>query len=49
MAKFFVWNWIVPLLYFFPAFLGIFVFKQRPVKLRNTTGGVVKVGRLDWS
>ena len=49
MAKFFVWNWIVPLVYCLPAFLGIFVFTQRPVRLRNTTGGVVKVGRLGWS
>ena len=49
MTTFFVWNWIVPLVYCFPAFLGIFVFTQRPVRLRNTTGGVVKVGRLGWS
>jgi hypothetical protein len=49
MTTFFVWNWIVPLVYCFPAFLGIFVFKQRPVILINTTGGVVKVGRLGWS
>jgi len=49
MTTFFVWNWIVPLVYCLPAFLGIFVFKQRPVRLRNTTGGVVKVGRLGWS
>jgi hypothetical protein len=49
MTTFFVWNWIVPLVYCLPAFLGIFVFTQRPVRLRNTTGGVVKVGRLGWS
>ena len=49
MRTFFVWNWIVPLVYCLPAFLGIFVFTQRPVRLRNTTGGVVKVGRLCWS
>ena len=49
MTTFFVWNWIVPLVYCLSAFLGIFVFTQRPVRLRNTTGGVVKVGRLGWS
>ena len=49
MTTFLVWNWIVPLVYCLPAFLGIFVFTQRPVRLRNTTGGVVKVGRLGWS
>ena len=49
MTTFFVWNWIVPLVYCLPAFLGIFVFTQRPVRLRNTTGGVVKVGRFGWS
>ena len=49
MTTFFVWNWIVPLVYCLPAFLGIFVFTQRPVRLRNTKGGFVKVGRLGWS
>tara|TARA_B110000305_G_C19348316_1_gene592872 strand:- start:238 stop:612 length:375 start_codon:yes stop_codon:yes gene_type:complete len=49
MATFIVWNWMIPLLYVFPAILGIFVFRQRPVRLRNTAGGVVKVGRLGWS
>ena len=34
---------------FGPAFLGIFVFKQKPILLRHQQSGIRKVARLGWS
>lgn len=38
-------------LFFFllPAFLGIFVFRQKPVKVRHKKSGITKTARLGWS
>ena len=49
MSSYSVWHFIILFLYFLPALLGIFVFKQRPIILRNKDSGVGKTARLGWS
>jgi len=49
MSGYSVWHLIVLFLYFLPALLGIFVFKQRPVNLRNKESGIGKTARIGWS
>jgi len=49
MGSYSIWHWIIIFLWLTPALLGIFVFKQRPVILRNKASGVGKTGRLGWS
>lgn len=49
MDSFFIWYGLTVVLFFLPALLGIFVFRQRPVHLRHRDSGLPKVGRLGWS
>jgi hypothetical protein len=40
---------ILLVIVFLPAILGIFVFKQKPIKLKHKESGVGKTARLGWS
>lgn len=48
MISFSIWHWLIVSLFFLPALLGIFVFKQRPVHLRHRDSGLPKVARIGW-
>jgi hypothetical protein len=49
MGSFSIWHWIIVLIPFIPALLGIFVFKQKPITLRHKDSGIRKTARLGWS
>jgi hypothetical protein len=49
MGSFSIWHWIIVLLVFAPAILGIFVFRQTPVRVIHKDSGLVKTVRLGWS
>lgn len=49
MGSLSIWHWIVLLIFFLPAILGLFVFKQIPVDLVNKQSGLPKTGRVGWS
>jgi hypothetical protein len=40
---------LIGFLFFGPALLGIFVFRQKPIRLKHKESGVTKIGRLGWS
>lgn len=48
-----IWHMLVSLLvviiFFIPALLGIFVFRQKPILLRHRVSGITKRAYLGWS
>lgn len=49
MGSFSIWHWLVVLMFFTPAILGIFVFRQEAIKVRHRESGITKTARLGWS
>jgi hypothetical protein len=48
MGSFSIWHWVVVLMMFGPALLGIFVFKQKPITVKHKDSGIRKTARLGW-
>lgn len=47
-----LWQWIgliSTLLFFLPALLGLFIFRQSPVVVIHQSSGMTKIARLGWS